>query len=567
MGEPTTDAPPQAADGAGTQSACPSRAVYEETKSIAVDILRQRYAAGDGRVDYVLGWRYLIGSGVYEDDLQARILLAKVAAACSLDADKGDAYAQYVLGLLYSRGGGVEKNDYLAIVWFRKAADQGLSEGEIALGNSYEFGQGVSRDYDQARTWFQKAASTEAITRLDATIAAARQQTVLQAIQLLSQANTNDIPANYSAIKGLPAGVSISSMSFGQTKTSLQVDNTGCSISNTYPNGTVNTWSLRGAIKLEVLPVERTSAAFTTVSVANGKKVDFVMTAPSQPTLAINVLQADGKWIGGWYFTDDALGHQAANAIRSAVAACGGTIQDWNDPDLQARIDKALQKAGKPHNHMDWGAVMGGVVAGMATFNDGMAANGNTSIQDAANQNVAAIQAKQAQAAAAQAQAAQAREAEAQAAAAQQAAQQQAAQQQAAEQAAAQQEAAQQAAQQAAAQQAALPPGTGCTQLNPEEVTFSSKSLQGQSSCQGEVVGFLTNNTAIAVDCAWAFHKNGGYNGGDNGSGTVQPGQTTGGEQGGLWTCGADDAQMKYACFAHDSKDVHGNACVYTVKF
>ena len=200
----------------------------------------------------------------------------------------------------------------------------------------------------------------------------------------------------------------------------------------------------------------------------------------------------------------------------------------------------------------------------MAPVTDSMDPN---AIQNAANQNTAEIQARQAQAAAAQAQAAQERASAQQQAAQQQAAQQQVEAQAAAQQAAAQQVAEQRAAAQRAARVAAEPPGTGCQRLSSYQVSLSSRSVQGAGHCSGEVTGTLTNDTNIAVDCVWGFHKNGGYNGGDNGEGTVQPGQTTGGETGGLWTCGADDSQMRYACFAKNSTDVHGNLCWSTVKF
>ena len=43
-------------------------------------------------------------------------------------AEKGDASAQVTLGLMYEYGRGVAKNDVEAVKWYRKAAEQGVSE-------------------------------------------------------------------------------------------------------------------------------------------------------------------------------------------------------------------------------------------------------------------------------------------------------------------------------------------------------------------------------------------------------------------------------------------------------
>jgi len=98
-------------------------------------------------------------------------------------------------------------------------------------------------------------------------------------------------------------------------------------------------------------------------------------------------------------FRDANQAYVLANALQRAVKLCGGTVQNWQDPKLQARIDKTLKKAGKPH--VDWGSVFSAAAAGMAAVNDGMSQN---TIQNAADQQTANIQAAQARAAAAEAQ-------------------------------------------------------------------------------------------------------------------------------------------------------------------
>ena len=45
-----------------------------------------------------------------------------------------------------------------AIYWYRKAAEQGNSDGLVGLGLIYDGGKGVPQDYTQAIYWYRKAA-------------------------------------------------------------------------------------------------------------------------------------------------------------------------------------------------------------------------------------------------------------------------------------------------------------------------------------------------------------------------------------------------------------------------
>ena len=45
-------------------------------------------------------------------------------------AEKGDAQVQYILGLMYYKGYGVAKNRQEAVVWCRRAADQGHAQAD-----------------------------------------------------------------------------------------------------------------------------------------------------------------------------------------------------------------------------------------------------------------------------------------------------------------------------------------------------------------------------------------------------------------------------------------------------
>jgi len=108
-------------------------------------------------------------------------------------AEQGDAPAQFILGGMYSNGKGTAKDEAQAVVWYRKAAEQGdvvaqtmlkiqaddlydqgryaeafsLYQGLAAQGDSsaqfdlgamYEAGQGVTKDEAQSMVWYHKSA-------------------------------------------------------------------------------------------------------------------------------------------------------------------------------------------------------------------------------------------------------------------------------------------------------------------------------------------------------------------------------------------------------------------------
>lgn len=93
------------------------------------------------------------------------LLLAVLLLSCTTPTEKrgdttqptveeGDAIEQLKTALEYDRKGQYEK----AAEWYRKAAEQGLSEAQNNLGVMYKDGQGVKKDYQEAVRWFQLAA-------------------------------------------------------------------------------------------------------------------------------------------------------------------------------------------------------------------------------------------------------------------------------------------------------------------------------------------------------------------------------------------------------------------------
>lgn len=59
----------------------------------------------------------------------------------------------------YTNGSGVAKDIEAALMWWRKAAEQGHAVAQYNLGTVFYNGIDVARDYEEAARWFSKAAS------------------------------------------------------------------------------------------------------------------------------------------------------------------------------------------------------------------------------------------------------------------------------------------------------------------------------------------------------------------------------------------------------------------------
>lgn len=82
-------------------------------------------------------------------------------AACQPKAAAGDVKAQNELGWRYNNGEGTAKDQATAVIWFRKAAEQGYPKAQRNLGLSYLFGEGVAEDPTKAVKWLTLAANQE----------------------------------------------------------------------------------------------------------------------------------------------------------------------------------------------------------------------------------------------------------------------------------------------------------------------------------------------------------------------------------------------------------------------
>ena len=59
--------------------------------------------------------------------------------------------------MIYAKGRGVTQDDREAVIWYRKAADQGDADAQYNLGIRYADGKGISQDYIEAHMWFSLA--------------------------------------------------------------------------------------------------------------------------------------------------------------------------------------------------------------------------------------------------------------------------------------------------------------------------------------------------------------------------------------------------------------------------
>ncbi|KAG0289920.1 hypothetical protein BGZ96_006607 [Linnemannia gamsii] len=68
--------------------------------------------------------------------------------------------AQFRLGALYAKGTGVPLDDNMALIWYTKAAEQGVELAQLAVGIQYQQGHnGMPPDRPKALIWLHKAAA------------------------------------------------------------------------------------------------------------------------------------------------------------------------------------------------------------------------------------------------------------------------------------------------------------------------------------------------------------------------------------------------------------------------
>ncbi len=98
------------------------------------------------------GW----GGIVFDSSKGLRIL-----HELSKEGKKNSARAQHYLGDCYENGIGVDEDTKQAVIWFKKAAQQGDACSQFNLEFCYYNGEGVDINMKQAVMWYKKAAEQE----------------------------------------------------------------------------------------------------------------------------------------------------------------------------------------------------------------------------------------------------------------------------------------------------------------------------------------------------------------------------------------------------------------------
>ena len=79
-------------------------------------------------------------------------------ASLRMAAQKGDGKALYLIGIRYLKGSGLPRDARKAFQWFEKAAQKGVAVAMYRLGAMLEKGVGARQDFARARAWYERAA-------------------------------------------------------------------------------------------------------------------------------------------------------------------------------------------------------------------------------------------------------------------------------------------------------------------------------------------------------------------------------------------------------------------------
>lgn len=119
-----------------------------------VDLLTQSANLGYAPAQVDLGKVYYFGLAGNRDDNEALVWFKKAA-------EQGDAKGQYHLGQMYTEGkGGLKESEKEASEWYEKSATQGYAPAQYYLAILYLAGiDGIEKDQSKALDLLQKAAA------------------------------------------------------------------------------------------------------------------------------------------------------------------------------------------------------------------------------------------------------------------------------------------------------------------------------------------------------------------------------------------------------------------------
>lgn len=105
--------------------------------------------SGDFRSQYYVGYLYLNGYGVEQDNQKALFYLQQ-------SVDQNYDLAQALMGFLYAEGNIVPQNKKKAFELYNKAAERGNIAAFLNLGVAYYTGDGVDKDIEKAISYFER---------------------------------------------------------------------------------------------------------------------------------------------------------------------------------------------------------------------------------------------------------------------------------------------------------------------------------------------------------------------------------------------------------------------------
>lgn len=84
------------------------------------------------------------------------------ASAAEAFGGQGNKEAQDRLGFMYESGSYTDKNISSALIWYEKAANQGVVNSMVQIGKIRYYGVEAAQDFNQSQYWFEQANSSEA---------------------------------------------------------------------------------------------------------------------------------------------------------------------------------------------------------------------------------------------------------------------------------------------------------------------------------------------------------------------------------------------------------------------
>ncbi len=119
----------------------------------------QQAEDGDYRAQFWIAVCYSNGRGVVEDEDESQYWYSRAVESIErlIVLGESEPEALYFLGLMYERGGGVPLNYAMAVEYFHEAVLMGENDSTLALGDAYSQGYGVEIDLNVATAWYESA--------------------------------------------------------------------------------------------------------------------------------------------------------------------------------------------------------------------------------------------------------------------------------------------------------------------------------------------------------------------------------------------------------------------------